>query len=77
MIAKLKLAAVSAFASKYLVPLGVALGAGVYDIPDSGHVNWRAVGLVAAKAGLAALGITTTATADFVHKAVGAVTRNP
>lgn len=75
MIARIKLAAIRAAAAKYMLPLGVAIGAGVYDIPGAGAVNWRAVGLVAAKAGLTALGITTTATADFVHKAVGAVTK--
>ena len=60
---------------KYLVPLGIALGAFVYDVPDSGHVNWRAAFLVGAKAGLTALGITATATAGFVHTAIGAVTK--
>lgn len=65
----------ASYAKKILVPLGIAAGAVAYDVPSSGHVNWRAVILVGVKTFLGALGVTMAGTSDAVKTAVAAVSR--
>lgn len=64
-----------AYLKKVLVPVVLAAGAVAYDIPSSGHVNWRAVALVGAKTFIGALAISFGITTDVVKTAVAAVTR--
>lgn len=64
-----------AFLKKALFPLGLAAGAVAYDVPSSGHVNWRAVALVGVKTFLGALGVTVAGTSDAVKTAVAAVSK--